>query len=183
MKKCLAVLLSLCFVFSLIGCKGDKTTKEDSSSAPEVIGMPNPMVSSSKADMEKKLGFYMGEPKDAQNIKYFIYNKNLGEMQFKFGSVKMNARIKSETKFTDISGMYYTFEDEGDATVGTAAVGTREAKLYQHKGENETVQVLLWYDVVPGIMYSLSAVSKNLDGFDITAIANEVYIPMQTEVG
>ncbi len=178
MKKCLAILLSLCFVLSLIGCKDEKATKKDSSSTPELIGMPNPMESSSKSDMEKELGFYMGEPKDAQNIKYFIYNKNLGEMQFELGSVKMNARIKSETKFTDISGMNYTFEDEGDATVGT-----REAKLYQHKGENETVQVLLWYDVVPGIMYSLSAVSKDLDGFDITAIANEVYIPMQTEVG
>lgn len=55
--------------------------------------------------------------------------------------------------------------------------------MKRHKGENESVDVCIWYDVVPGYVYSLSTRGADLDGFDITAIAEQVYKPMQGNVG
>ena len=37
----------------------------------------------------------------------------------------------------------------------------------------------LWYDAVPGLMYALSVYTTDLDGLDATAIAEQVYIPVQ----
>ena len=37
----------------------------------------------------------------------------------------------------------------------------------------------MWYDIVPGVMYSLSVYSTDLDGLDLTAVAEQVYVPVQ----
>ena len=38
-------------------------------------------------------------------------------------------------------------------------------------------------DVVPGLMYSVTPQGMDLDGFDIQAIAEQLYIPTQGDVG
>ena len=44
-------------------------------------------------------------------------------------------------------------------------------------GEDETVDVSLWYDAVSGLMYSVSTSAPDLDGFDIGAAADWLYMP------
>ena len=46
-------------------------------------------------------------------------------------------------------------------------------------GSEEWVELCLWYDIVPGLMYSLSVYSTDLDGLDLTAVAEQVYVPVQ----
>ncbi len=41
------------------------------------------------------------------------------------------------------------------------------------------MELCLWYDRVPGLMYSLSVYTTELDGLDLTAVAEQVYIPVQ----
>ena len=47
----------------------------------------------------------------------------------------------------------------------------------------EIIEIFLWFDVVPGLMYSVTAQGMDLDGFDIQAIAEQLYIPTQGDVG
>ena len=53
-------------------------------------------------------------------------------------------------------------------TIGQAQTGTEEY-----------VELCLWYDIVPGLMYSLSVYTTELDGLDLTAVAEMVYVPAQ----
>ena len=86
------------------------------------------------------------------------------------------ARIKPSAEFEDISGMYYDWT----ATDDTWKVGYCDAKAMSYISETEDdAMVVLWYDVVPGLMYSISATSGDLDGLDLSVYAEQVYIPVQ----
>ena len=50
-------------------------------------------------------------------------------------------------------------------------------------GSEDFVEMCMWYDLVPGLMYSVTAQGMDLDGFDIQAIAEQLYIPTQGDVG
>ena len=44
-----------------------------------------------------------------------------------------------------------------------------------------SVDLCMWYDAVPGLMYAVSARSEgDMDGFDILAAAEAIYEPVQT---
>ena len=45
-------------------------------------------------------------------------------------------------------------------------------KLFRYVGDGESADLCTWYDIETGVSYSLSTVAENLDGFDITAVAN-----------
>ena len=83
-------------------------------------------------------------------------------------------------ELTDISGMAYdwTLEEEG-------TVSGRAAVYYSYcapdGGTENDVQVVNWYDAVTGVTYSLSAISEDLDGMDIQAYAESLYVPLQGE--
>ncbi len=75
----------------------------------------------------------------------------------------------------DISGMYFDWEN-GKAI----AVGHCYGAIGQAQTESEDwVDLCLWYDPAPGLMYSLSVYTTDPDGLDLTAVAEQVYIPMQ----
>ena len=46
-------------------------------------------------------------------------------------------------------------------------------------GSEDFVELCLWYDQAPGLMYSLSVSTTELDGLDLVAVAEVVYSPMQ----
>ena len=46
-------------------------------------------------------------------------------------------------------------------------------------GSEDYVELCLWYDLAPGLMYSLSVYTTDLDGLDLIAVAEMVYKPMQ----
>ena len=49
-------------------------------------------------------------------------------------------------------------------------------------GDNESADVINWYDIEIGAAYSLSTVAKDLEGFDLQAIAEAIYDP-EKQVG
>ena len=56
-----------------------------------------------------------------------------------------------------------------------------KAVIMQAADGDNTVEVVNWLDMVPGIVYSLSTVQPDVNGLDLTAIAEQIYIPMQGE--
>lgn len=149
-------------------------------------GMPNPW--SEVADMDafsEKAGFRFAVPEDAQNIVLRVMNTPadtvLGEMTFDINEMTYTARAAvSETvdNIEDISGLYYKWEYEEDTTIG-GLYGTK-AIIRQTADGSDTVEVVNWLDANSGIVYSLSTIQPDVDGLDLTAIADQLYIPMKS---
>ena len=137
------------------------------------VGMPNPWEESADAALLADYAFAI--PEDASNV---VCRKlgDLAEIQFDLDETHICFRMQETAGFTDISGCYYTWEYAEDVKIGW-----NDGKLYQVQDGENTVELCLWYDILPGEMYSVSAVARDLDGFDLTAVAEQVYVPLQDE--
>lgn len=158
-----------------------KDQEESESKEDNIAGMANPWIDCDKDKMLEVVGFGMNAPEGATDVSYQLNEAmGLGQMTFKYGEPEMEYtyRIKSATEFEDISGENYEWTNEVDDKVSWC-----DAKIRRYVGDGESVESCIWYDVVPGFAYSLSARSdKDLDGYDILAIAYQVYEPMQDDV-
>lgn len=166
----LALVLMLTCIFT--GCG----KKEEPAVEPGFAGLANPMVESTADEIAKTFGFTFGEVEGAEDVKYFIISGDLAQMNFTKDGMEYTARIQSAGEFTDISGMNYTWTVTDDCKIGN-----RDGKAMRFISDTEQIDVCEWYDIAPGIMYSLSTGGEgaDLDGFDITAVANEIFVPVQ----
>lgn len=140
-------------------------------------GIANPWTPTTAQGLMDALGLQLGLPDGATNVRWrMMESQQMGEVQFTWQGVDYTARVQPTDEFEDISGMYYQWESEEACAVGRCKGVCRRA----HEGEN-TIDVCLWYDDLTGLMYSVSVVDTDLDGFDILAAAQILYIPMQTE--
>ncbi|MBP9997004.1 MAG: hypothetical protein KBT19_06975 [Lachnospiraceae bacterium] len=143
-------------------------------------GMPNPWVDTDENGIMQMGGVRFAVPEGAAEVIYrYLESENLSEMQFDLDGLHFCARIKPTAEWEDISGVYCDWTVEDECKVSEARL---EGKCMRYLSEEETTDVCLWYDVVPGLMYSVTTTAADLDGFDIQAIAEAIYTPMQTEV-
>lgn len=145
------------------------------------VGMANPWIELSDAQaLQVASGFPFNVPEGATDVHYYWNeSQKMAQVQFGWDGVSYTARIASPNEATDISGLYINIDSESPLKVGynegTERRGQSDGMYYSNAQ---------WYDVAPGIMYSVTAVSdKELDGFDITAACEAFYVPAQGEVG
>ena len=186
MKKVIAILL-VCIMTActLCGCvKNEQTqaqpetqTQTQTQDQGQTVGLPNPMVevADSKA-MEDQLGVGLGPVTNASDVKYYVISGEMGEMQCMLDSTKITARVKASAEYEDISGIYAEYDHSEEWTING-----RQGNIYDFTTDEGTTEVCLWFDAVPGIMYCVTASAADLDGFDITAIAQQVFAPVQGE--
>lgn len=193
MKKMTGVLLVLLLVFSLLGCNTSSiqnsaaeaaspaplpTGESNSAPAPAETsgvtpssGIPNPMHESSAAEILDTLGITFHIPDTAADVSYFIIDTGSGsktaQAVFKLDQVEYTYRIQSAPAFTDISGAYYDWTAKQPVEVGYCS-----GEMRYIAGEQG---VCLWYDVVPGLMYSLySETGASAEG--LLALANKLFV-------
>ena len=160
-----------------------ETTAEESSDATKsAIGMPNPWTESDEQGVLEATGFEMKAPEGATDVHYsYMKEDNLAQMSYMLDDKSWVYRMEPADKLTDISGMYYDWTDDETDTWDT--VSGREAVYYgrvaDEGSDSEDVQLVNWYDAVTGVTYSLSAMAKDLDGMDIKAYAESLYVPLQ----
>lgn len=183
MKKliaALAVCLMVLCLFTACANKDDSSTAQQTEAEPTetpVSGVANPLVESDADEIMQQLGLALSIPEGAENVQYFILSGDTEEMHFTLNGLDYVARLKPTASFEDISGMYYEWTDTLDDELNG-----RECKLMRYCGSDGDVDLCLWYDAVPGLMYSLTTSDSSLDGFDITAAALKVFDPpMQHE--
>lgn len=165
MKNTVLVIIALALCASCVfGCQAP---------ASQEAGLPNPMVESNPEEILQKLGVEFLVPEGAEDVRYFIISGKMAEMQFRLDGSDCNARIQPEPEFTDISGMYYDWNQTENFSIGAC-----EGKRMIASEDGKPVSCCLWYDTVPGLMYSLSVVGGSAD---ILSAAISVYSPMQTE--
>ena len=174
----LAAVLLLGCVLTACGKKEEKAASQPSEAEEKPVGMVNPMVETDATGFLAQCGTELNVPQGAADVKYFVINQTIGQMTFQLDGVDCTARIKPAAEFEDISGMYCTWDAEEDCTICGF-----DGRQMRGKTDGSAVDVCLWYDVVPGLMYSLTAQAKDLSGFDPTAVAEQVYKPMQGNVG
>ena len=140
----------------------------------------NPWTQSDRQGVADATGFEMTPPAGAENVSYsYMDADSLAQMTYELNSDKWTYRMQEADELTDISGMYYTWDAEEKGEVSG-----REAIYYSYGGldnAGDDIQVVNWYDAVTGVTYSLSAVGSDLNGMDIQAHAESLYVPLQGE--
>ena len=136
-------------------------------------GLANPWEETTAEELVQFPGVTFGVPEGAEDIEYRLLREDaLAEMQFTWYDLRYCARIKPAAEFEDISGLYYEWTHEMPCQVSWCVGVDR-----RYIGENETVDVSMWYDAVSGLMYSVSTSAPDLDGFDIGAATDWLYMP------
>ena len=166
MKKLFAIVLTILMLLSCAAL-----------AEGPVEGMPNPWTETGAEGLMEALGLEFNVPEGAENVTFrMLKDESLAEMDFDLDGMAYTARIQPAVEWTDISGMYYEWENtREDFTIGNCPAWEGRAA----DGEG-TADLCLWFDVVPGLMYSLGTVGEgDLDGFDLTAVAGQIYVPVQ----
>nr|MCR5388742.1 hypothetical protein [Lachnospiraceae bacterium] len=99
------------------------------------------------------------------------------QLDFDLDGLSFTARAKYGTsEYEDISGIYadWTVGPE-DTKLANWGGGNMEAKAYREVNEEGYTDLITWYDIEIGISYSLSVSAEDLDGFDIQAVAEQMY--------
>ena len=169
MKKIIAMLIAAIMAILCVGASAE-------------AGMANPWTDTTADQAKADLGydFEIPEDADADSVTCRV-NAELGmvECTFTMDGAEYCFRMATSAVtdgIEDISGMNYEWElTESDH------VGDLDATLMQAQDGENTVEVVIWQDVVPGFAYSLSTVQPDVDGLDLAAIASMMYVPMQGE--
>ena len=138
-------------------------------------GFPNPLHDSDRLGVLEATGFALDAPEGAEEAAWFWFNTEpkIAELRFKADGHNFTYRASGENAFTDISGMYYTWEENTEASLAYL-----KAEISWNEGKEG---IMLWYDMVPGVMYSLS-VDSGADPMLLCSMADAVFVPVQGDV-
>jgi len=198
MKKTGIILLTGITVISLMGCGSnqqemaaveqeaveqeavEEEAVEQEAVEEEVANMSNPWVYCDRSEVNAATGIDLNYPDGATDVQYgYLTTDGLAQVTYTFEGSEWIYRAQPSAELMDVSGMYYEWTSEMEGTVSG-----RVAKYlgYSEEAENTDttdgifdVQVVNWYDAVPGITYSLSVSGTDLDGIDIQSYAESVF--------
>jgi len=176
MKKVLAAIVTIAMMCLLFGCAKTadqkSTTAASSATSATSAQIANPVHESTADEILNKLGINLNIPADAQNVKYSIIDTgdsySVGQAQFTKNNIDYTYRVKSATALEDISGAYYDWTTKKDIKVSYCS-----GQVQYIAGKEG---ICLWYDTVPGLMYSIYADSGASEE-SLLALANELYVP------
>lgn len=140
------------------------------------VGMANPWVDLTEAELRQKAGAFFHVPEGAQEVVWrWLESDRLAEMQFKIDGDEYCARMQpaelEDGQLMNISDMYFAWENEEAIVIGNChgMIGLAQT------GSKEWVELCQWYDATARQMYSLSVYTTDPDGLDLTAVADMVY--------
>jgi hypothetical protein len=169
-KKSLVVLFLVMISLVVVACSADEAETPQAQ-------MPNPVQESSAEEIMEELGFSLMTPYGAEDIVYSIIDMGdegkIAQVDFTLDDIGYNYRASAAAEWTDISGMYYDWTEEVDTDVSYCSGKT----LIADDGDT-IVGVILWYDAVPGIQYSLS-MDSDADYTVLWFMAEQLFQPSE----
>ena len=188
MRKSIYVIAAGVMAFSLAACgsenqDGAKGENVQETAGAEVagltredaVGLPNPMT----ALDESEIPFDIVAPEGATNVKWSkidFGDEPIIQLTFDYVGQTFTAREQVTGDYADdISGMYYDWTASEDVFLEEWEGGQMPATLHVYVGDDESAQLISWYNVEIGISYSLSTTGADLDGLDITVVANAIH--------
>nr|MCR5101920.1 hypothetical protein [Butyrivibrio sp.] len=152
---------------------------EATTETEEDVELANPVTEITEEEAASLVANCFSAPEGSTNVVWSRIEDGeypLVQMSFELDGLEFTAREQvtlDEEK--DISGMNYEWTVEDEGTLANWAGGAMPAKFYRFIGEDEYVDLCTWFDVEIGLSYSLGVADKNLDGFDIQAVAEALY--------
>ncbi len=150
------------------------------------VGNGNMMIGNpwKTCDLEEILanyGWKFGVPEKASELIYrCMRDGTMAEMQFILDEVKWTARMKKGDALEDISGMYYSWDKDGENEGhGLKSIlsdnNGNEIEGEQHilSVEGGTAEIALWYYAPKGLIFSLSCLSPK--GFVDFGMKEEIF--------
>ena len=152
-RAVLIALLVLSLMLALAACGQNAAVEEASAPAEEEgsVSMANPWREVTQEEAQAACTRSFNIPEGAENV-------------------KCREQITGDTE-VDTSGMHYQWGSQDVGSMSSWFEGMT-CKLFRYVGDGESADLCTWYDIEAGVSYSLSTVAENLDGFDITAVAN-----------
>ena len=122
-------------------------------------------------------------PQDAQNVQWRVLDSAadpsgvpgaLVQLSFDLYINSFTAREQvTGDPDADISGMYYDWTHQMDVTLKNLA--DTVCHTYRWIGEEGYADLCIWYDAESKTSYSVSVTASDLDGFDLSAIAEALH--------
>ena len=159
-------------------------TKEEDSAADEgsEVGMANPWRECTEDEAKAACPRLFKAPDDAVVNGWTIMDSTTDEagalvqLDFSADGNEFTARAQyGAAEDADIAGMYYDWTATEDVALSSWGYGNMQGVTKRYIGDGEMVDLCTWYDQEIGIAYSLSVAAEDLEGFDITAVANQMY--------
>ena len=128
--------------------------------------------------LQEETGLAFTLPEGAEKVAYRWYGAEmLAEIQFSWKGAEYCFRTQpmqlKSGELMDISGMYFDWTNEEQIRVHLCSGSIAQAE----SGTGDKVERCLWYDETAEIMYSLSVVGADLNGLDLSAIAEQICAP------
>ena len=102
----------------------------------------------------------------------------LVDLQFSMDDLIFDARAQvTGDEYMDLSGLDYEWTAEDETTLAGWGEGHMPAKLYRNINDSGMIDLITWHDTEIGTSYSLSVAAADLEGFDIQAVAEQMYDP------
>ena len=101
------------------------------------------------------------------------------QLNFKLDGMDFTARAQfGAAEDADISGIYADWtEGPDDVILANWGGGNMSGKTFRSVDDLGYTDLITWYDIEIGIKYSLSVTADDLAGFDIQAVAEQMYSP------
>ena len=178
MKK-YRIFIFLIFLLIFVGCSFIQSEEMLTEDDTEVTGdnnhnsnLGNPWVEVKKDNVEEDFGISIILPENAENVIYRInLSESIYEILFDFDGLSFVYRIKKADHLIDISGLNYYWNFSSSYLVKGNKGYTRRSVT-----DNETVDLIIWFEEKSGLTYTLSTFADDLEGFDIRGIAEMLVV-------
>lgn len=158
---------------------------ETSATDEENVGMANPWRGCTEDEAKSSCPRLFKAPEGSSAVSWSMMGEKsddpgaqgpLIQLDFSMDDMDFTARAQyGADEYADISGMYYEWTATDDVTLANWGEGHMEGKVSRYVGDDGMVDLCTWYDIEIGIAYSLSVEASDLDGFDIQAVAEQMY--------
>ncbi|MCR4590542.1 MAG: hypothetical protein K5668_06955 [Lachnospiraceae bacterium] len=164
----------------------EKEATEAASKEEPDVGMGNPWVEITEEEAQKCCVRLFKAPDGAKDHVWTKCEalgdpeKEIGPMiqlNFELDGLKYTARAQyGVSEDTDISGIYTEWTvGPDDVILANWGGGHMSGKTYRSVDDLGYTDLITWYDIEIGIKYSLSVAAEDLEGFDIQAVAEQMY--------
>lgn len=182
MKKAISIVI-LAVMLALTACgQANPAAEASQSTGGEAVQIANPWREVTEAEAKELVQSSLGVPAGAESVRWSVMESEpaLIELSFVLDGMEYTARAQATADSSaDCSGMYYEWTAQDELTLEHWGNESITGTYNRFIGEDESADLCTWYDASAGIAYSLSVTAKDLDGFDLQAIAEALYAPEQ----
>lgn len=180
--KIAVIMLGILLCFTACG-KSTQATGSDPASAGENTQIANPWRDITQEEAQELCPHSVKVPAGAKNVQWSVLPASdadtagpLVQLIFDLDKNTFTAREQVTGKEEqDTAGWSYDWTVQDAMVIPDGDGGKIEGRCYRYIGEDEYADLCTWYDARTGVSYSVGVMAKNLDGFDLQAIVEQIF--------